>query len=70
MQIGLKMEAGDCPQLNMNTMRNYPLRHSLKYGLVIIIGETEGGDLCRNLEAMLMHSNFHSYIFRGFNNIC
>ncbi len=29
MQIGLKMEAGDCPTLNMNAMENYLLSHSL-----------------------------------------
>ncbi len=29
MQIGLKMEAGDCPKLNMNAMENYLLSHSL-----------------------------------------
>ncbi len=28
-QIGLKMEAGDCPTLNMNAMENYLLSHSL-----------------------------------------
>ena len=61
MQIRLKMEAGDCPPLNMNAMRNYLLRHSLKFGLVIMIGETGGRNLCRNLEAMLTHSNFHPY---------
>ncbi len=30
MQIGLKMEAGDCPTLNMNAMEDYLLSHSLK----------------------------------------
>ena len=30
MQIGLKLEAGDCPTLNMNAMENYLLSHSLK----------------------------------------
>ncbi len=30
MQIGLKMEAGDCPTLNMNAMENYLLSHSLR----------------------------------------
>ncbi len=29
MQIGLKMEAGDCPTLNMNAMENDLLSHSL-----------------------------------------
>ncbi len=29
MPIGLKMEAGDCPTLNMNAMENYLLSHSL-----------------------------------------
>ncbi len=29
MQIGPKMEAGDCPTLNMNAMENYLLSHSL-----------------------------------------
>ncbi len=29
-QIGLKMEAGDCPSLNMNAMHNYLLSHSLR----------------------------------------
>ena len=29
MQIGLKMEAGDCPTLNMNAMENYLLSQSL-----------------------------------------
>ncbi len=31
MQIGLKMEAGDCPTLNMNAKENYLLSQSLKY---------------------------------------
>ncbi len=30
MQIRQKMEAGDCPTLNMNAMENYLLGHSLK----------------------------------------
>ncbi len=30
MQIGLKMEAGDCLTLNMNAKVNYLLSHSLK----------------------------------------
>ncbi len=30
MQIGLKMEARDCPTLNMNAMENYLLSHSLR----------------------------------------
>ncbi len=30
MQIGLNMEAGDGPTLNMNAMENYLLSHSLK----------------------------------------
>ena len=29
MQIGLKMEAGDCPTLNMNAMEIYLLSQSL-----------------------------------------
>ncbi len=29
MQIRLKMEAGDCPMLNVNAMENYLLSHSL-----------------------------------------
>ncbi len=29
MQIGLNMEAGDWPKLNMNAMENYLLSHSL-----------------------------------------
>ncbi len=40
MQIGLKMEAGDCPTLNMNAKENYLLSHSLmpepRYWLCII----------------------------------
>ncbi len=36
MQIGLKMEAGDCPTLNMNAMENYLLSQSLTELLVVI----------------------------------
>ncbi len=32
MQIRPKMEAGDCPTLNMNAMENYLLSHSLISG--------------------------------------
>ncbi len=33
MQIGLKMEAGDCRTLNMNAKENYLLSHSLSTGI-------------------------------------
>ncbi len=35
MQIGLKMEAGDCPTLNMNTIENYLLSQSLRVPSVL-----------------------------------
>ncbi len=37
---------------------------SLKCGLIIMFNETWGRNLCRNLETMLMQSNFHPYLFR------
>ncbi len=39
MQIELKMEAGDCPTLNMNAMENYLLSQSLIYHVSLSIEE-------------------------------
>ncbi len=59
MQIGLKMEAENCPTLNMNAMENYLLSHSLnlpsgwnKLAQGLDLGgvepETKGKDLMNN----------------------
>ena len=40
MQIRLKMEAGDCPTLNMNAMENYLLSQSLRKNACLVQAES------------------------------
>ena len=64
-QIGLKMEPGDCPPLNINAMRAVSVKSVLKYKGAIIFYQRECECLWRGANIFLGGQNWEPFDCSG-----